>query len=153
MQDDEPDNSRFGAMDLAACTCANLRKATRVITQAYDAALQPTGLKATQFTLLSVLENCGPLPLTQFAAALVMDRTTLTRNLKPLAAKEFVAIEPTADQRVRQVVLTLAGMRVWKAARPHWERAQSRLVERMGVERWSGFTGDLWAVTALVRKP
>jgi DNA-binding MarR family transcriptional regulator len=153
MKKNNPINGQFGAMDLAACTCANLRKATRMVTQAYDTALQPSGLKATQFTLLSVLENCGPLPLTQLAAALVMDRTTLTRNLKPLVANGFVAIEPAADQRVRQVVLTSAGRRVWRAARPHWETAQSKFVERLGVERWSGLIDDLAAVTAIFQKP
>lgn len=137
-------------MNMAACTCANLRKATRVVTRAYDAALQPSGLKATQFTLLSMLKIGGAMPLTQLAAALVMDRTTLTRNLKPLVGKGLVRIEPAADRRVRQVVLTPAGKRDWALARPHWERAQSRIVEQLGVERWRGLIDDLSAAIAAV---
>ena len=61
-------------MDVASCTCATLRKAARVVTQAYDAALQPTGLKATQFTLLATLQIPGDAPMTRLADALVMDR-------------------------------------------------------------------------------
>ncbi len=85
------------AVDLTACTCANLRKAARAVTQVYDQALRPTGLKATQFTMLATLSNRGDLPLSRLAEALVMDRTTLTRNLKPLVGKGLVRIDQ--DQR------------------------------------------------------
>ena len=152
MQDDDRNNSQLGVTDLTACTCATLRKATRVVTQAYDSALQPSGLKATQFTLLSTLEIHGSMPLTRLAAALVMDRTTLTRNLKPLVGKGFVRIEAAADQRIRQVVLTAAGRRGWEGARLHWQSAQSRLVEQLGEKRWAGLIGDLSAVIAAVQR-
>ena len=84
---DAGSNDQQGHLDVALCTCANLRKATRVITQAFDAALQPTGLKATQFTVLATLARQGDGPLTLLAESLVMDRTTLTRNLKPWSAR------------------------------------------------------------------
>ena len=87
--------------NVAACTCANLRKATRVVTQVYDAALQPVGLKATQFTVLAVLAERGEAPLTRLAETLVMDRTTLTRNLKPLVREGFIRIEPGVDEAAR----------------------------------------------------
>jgi DNA-binding MarR family transcriptional regulator len=137
--------------DFAACTCANLRKAARVVTQAYDAALQPDGLKATQFTLLAVLAKRGDAPLTRLADALVMDRTTLTRNLKPLIRKGLIRIENEQDRRVRKVSLTEAGRRVVEDARPRWEQAQSRIVEGLGQARWSGFLEDLAATVAVVR--
>jgi DNA-binding MarR family transcriptional regulator len=135
-------------MDLAACTCANLRKAARVVTQVYDAALQPTGLRATQFTLLATLANLGDAPLTQLAEALVMDRTTLTRNLKPLVRKGLIRIEHEADKRVRMVSLTGTGRNAFEDARPRWEQAQSRIFESLGQERWSGFLEDLAATVA-----
>ncbi len=138
-------------MDLAACTCANLRKAARVVTQIYDAALQPTGLKATQFTLLATLSKRGDLPLTRLADALVMDRTTLTRNLKPLVRRGLIRIEHDDDQRVRKVSLTETGKSVFEQARPQWAQAQSRIVERLGQARWSGFLDDLMAAVAVVR--
>ncbi|MFQ5776073.1 MAG: MarR family winged helix-turn-helix transcriptional regulator [Kiloniellaceae bacterium] len=139
------------AVDLSACTCANLRKAARVVTQVYDAALQPTGLKATQFTVLAMLSKRGDLPLTRLAEALVMDRTTLTRNLKPLVGKGFVRIDQDEDQRVRRISLTGAGKDIFDEALPLWRKAQSRLVESLGRKRWSGFLDDLAETVNLVQ--
>ncbi len=96
-------------MDVASCTCANMRKASRVVTQSFDAALRLAGLKATQFTLLATLSKRGDLPLTRLAEALVMDRTALTRNLKPLVGKGNVRADRHEDQRVRRISLTDAG--------------------------------------------
>ena len=129
--------------DVVNCTCANLRKATRVMTQVYDAALQPTGLKSTQFTLLGTLDKLGGLPLTQLAAAMVMDRTTLTRNLKPLIRKGLITIELEKDMRVRKIILTKAGKRLFKEARGQWEQVQLRIVNKLGPEKWTEFLDDL----------
>lgn len=140
-------------MDLAACACANLRKATRVVTQMYDAALRPVGLTATQFTVLATLSRSGDMPLTKLAAALVTDRTTLTRNLRPLVDKGLVGIDKADDQRVRRIHLTDAGGGALKAAIPHWREAQSRLVAGLGRARWSGFLDDLSETIARVHGP
>ena len=89
--------------DVKLCTHAHLRKAMRTVSQAYDEALKPSGLRATQFTLLSVLAKSGPMPLTRLADIIVVDRTTLTRNLRPLERDGLVASKVTpgsADQRV-----------------------------------------------------
>ncbi len=139
------------AVDLTACTCANLRRAARVVTQSYDQALQPSGLKATQFTLLATLSNRGDLPLTRLAEALVMDRTTLTRNLKPLVGKGYVRVDRDQDQRVRRISLTDAGKVILDAALPLWRQSQSRLVESLGRARWSGLLDDLTETVALVQ--
>lgn len=150
MKIDTQTNQR-DALDVAACTCANLRKAARVVTQAYDAALHVVGLKATQFTLLAALDRLGGAPLTQLADVLVVDRTTLTRNLKPLVRRGLIRIEHEADQRIRNVSLTKSGRRVFEEAQPQWEQVQSRIVEDLGQERWSEFLGDLAATVAVVR--
>ncbi len=147
----EQNTKHLAATDVAACTCANLRKAARAVTQAYDAALQPAGLKATQFTLLATLAKRGDAPLTRLADALVMDRTTLTRNLKPLVRRGLIRIEHGEDQRIRKVSLTAAGKKVFKKAHRRWEQAQSRIVERLGQARWSGLVDDLTATVAVVR--
>jgi DNA-binding MarR family transcriptional regulator len=141
------------AENLAACTCANLRKATRLVTQAYDAALQPSGLKATQFTVLATLASLDDhsAPLTRLADLLVMDRTTLTRNLKPLVRDGLIEIIQEADQRVRNVTLTTAGAMQFEDARPHWDRVQSTLVEKLGPARWSGLLEDLGATIETLR--
>ena len=137
--------------DLAACTCANLRKAMRAVTQAYDAALQPTGLKATQFTLLATLVGLGSLPLTRLAEAMVMDRTTLTRNLKPLIANGFVDITRDNDQRVRRIGLTRAGRAAFDDALPRWRAAQSRFVAGLGRERWRNLIDGADGVVSVAR--
>ena len=141
------------ALEMSACTCANLRKAARIVTQAYDAALQPVGLKATQLTVLATLANRGDMPLTRLAEALVMDRTTLTRNLKPLERQGLIRIEQEADQRVRKVTLTEAGARILKQAQPFWEQAQSQIHKKLGQHKWSNFLNDLSATIAAVRDP
>lgn len=143
--------AKRSATHVASCTCANLRKAARVVTQRYEAALQPTGLKATQFTVLAMLANRGTLPLTQLADALVMDRTTLTRNLKPLIGRGLVAIETEEDQRVRRIKLTAKGSKTYKDAHPHWQKVQSELVAGLGHGRWSNFIDDLAAAVTQAR--
>jgi len=137
---------------VTACTCASLRKAARVVTQSYDAALQPAGLKTTQFTLLATLANAGDLPLTRLAEALVMDRTTLTRNLKPLLGQGLVAVGSERDQRVRKIKLTPKGRAIFKDALVHWEAVQSKLVAGLGVTRWARFLDDLAATVAAARR-
>ena len=133
---------QLNALDMSACTCANLRKAARVVTQAYDSALQPVGLKATQLTVLATLANRGDMPVTRLAEALVMDRTTLTRNLKPLERQGLVRIEQEADQRVRKVNLTAMGARV-----------QTQIHKKLGQDKWSSFLNDLSATITAVRDP
>ena len=142
---------RRRATDPAACTCAQLRKAARVVTQDYDEALAPAGLRTTQFTVLATLARRGEVPLTRLAEALVMDRTTLTRNLKPLVRDQLVRIEAAADQRVRRVSLTGRGRAALDRALPLWHAAQSRLVGRLGRARWAALIGDLEATVALVQ--
>ncbi len=140
-----------GALEPAACTCASLRRAARAVTQVYDEALRPSGLKATQFSLLATLARRGDQPLTRLAEALVMDRTTLTRNLKPLVGKGWVGVAQDGDQRVRRIALTHAGQEALERALPLWRDAQSRLVGRLGAKRWSGLLDDLKITVDAVR--
>lgn len=138
------------AMDVGNCTCANLRKVTRAVTQAYDGALKPAGLKATQFSLLATLANGGDTPLTILAATLLMDRTTLTRNLRPLIRRGLIRIEQGEDQRVRKICLTAKGRKTYEKALPLWEGVQSRIVELLGQRRWSRFQDDIAATIGAV---
>lgn len=119
-----------------SCTCANVRKAARVITQYYDEALQPSGLRATQFTLLVALARAGTLPLTRLAEELVMDRTTLTRNLKPLENAGFIAIDEGSDRRTRMIRPTPQGLHTLALALPAWRQAQDRVMNLLGAQRW-----------------
>ena len=133
------------------CTCGNLRRASRAVTQLFDSILQPSGLKATQFTLLVATAKLGPAPLTRLAEALLMDRTTLTRNLKPLERAGLVRIDVGEDRRSRAISLTPKGRRTLDAALPLWESAQSRMVDGLGDTRWRRLTNDLSAVSSLTR--
>ncbi len=76
----------------ANCTCFNLRKAARAVTQTYDKALKPSGLRATQFSLLRMVAKLGPVGIKDLAKALVIERTTLGRNLKVLSDRGLLEI-------------------------------------------------------------
>jgi DNA-binding MarR family transcriptional regulator len=133
----------------SVCACANLRKASRAVTQLYDESLQPTGLRATQYTLLVTLSQTGTISITELAQQLVMDRTTLTRNLALLEHQGLVAIAKGDDQRTRLVTLTNQGREAVVKALPLWEQAQKRIVSGLGRERWNTLLADLSDVVSL----
>ncbi len=137
--------------DLRLCAHANLRKTMRVVSQVYNAALKPSGLRATQFTLLAVLSRRGDLPLTQLADILVMDRTTLTRNLKPLMAKGWVEVGREKDERVRLISITEVGRQLVAEATPLWRDAQARIVNGVGSEKLSSMIETLSLVVEKAR--
>ena len=110
-----------------ACTCTALRRATRAVTTAYDAALRPCGLRVTQFAILRLLDRLGPTLVTRLAAEAALERTTMARNLDPLERRGLVQIAPCeADARARIVSLTEAGRAALAAAIPYWRIAQAR---------------------------
>ncbi len=133
---------------LQDCTCFNLRKAARAVTQLYDEFLRPSNLRATQFSLLGVLAQAGTMSITHLADMAVMDRTTLKRNLELLEREGLVRIRPGADARVREVSLTQAARERLLAALPYWERAQAHVTSRLGAARTNRFLSDLSAAVA-----
>lgn len=133
------------------CACFNLRKATRALTQLYDEALRPAGLRTTQFTLLHAIRVAGPVSVRRLAAVVVMDRTTLTRDLRPLERQGLVSIEPGEDRRERKVDLTTKGAQVITQALPLWEKAQAQVAQGLGQDRLQRLLDDLAAATALTR--
>lgn len=139
--------------DPVSCTGGNLRRATRAVNQVYDAALAPVELKSTQFTLLAALGHLGEVPLTRLAEALVLDRTTLTRNLKPLIEQGLIRSGGDEDRRVRRLGLTAKGKRRLEKALPHWREAQRRMVDKLGAERWARLLDDLDASVEAARHP
>ena len=107
------------------CTCSALRRATRAVTAHYEAQFRGSGLRGTQFTILSVLAQAGPLPMTRLADLLGVERTTLTRNLTVLARRGLVAWTGEADGRVRKALLTKAGDAMLHKCLPHWVAAEA----------------------------
>jgi DNA-binding MarR family transcriptional regulator len=118
------------------CVCFNLRRGARAVTQYFDALFEPYGLRATQFTLLGALAiaegQTQPLSLTQIAQLMVMDRTTLTRNLKPLERAGLVRIELGADRRTRVALLTDEGRSRLAQVISQWDKGQSHFAALLG---------------------
>jgi len=110
------------------CLSMALRQAARTLTQRYDAAFSGTGIRSTQFSLLVALAQAPSVPLTRLAKAVVMDRTTLTRNLAPLVRRGLVAESGAKDKRVRSYALTGRGKQLLARALPDWKDAQARIL-------------------------
>jgi len=127
------DGSASVAADLR-CTCAALRRTTRRLTQVYDDALKPAGLKLTQYSVLANLSQAEHPSITDLAERLAMDRTTLTRNLRPLEKAGWVRLDHGGDRRARAVVLTAEGRRVLDAARPVWRETEIAVRARLGAD-------------------
>ena len=130
-------------LDTANCACFNLRKAARLVAQVYDQHLQPVGLKNTQFTLLRAASMLGPLSISQLADELVTDRTTLTRNLKPVEREGLIEVVAGKDARTRNVRVTAKGRERIQQALPHWSAAQRHVVEALGTTRWRSLLKEL----------
>jgi DNA-binding MarR family transcriptional regulator len=117
------------------CTCDRLRKLTRRITQHYDARLAPAGLRVTQYSLLGHLVGGGPATMSALARTMEMDRTTLTRNLRPLADAGLVEIAPGTDARSRVVSVTARGREARSGARELWRQAQDEVNRALGTDQ------------------
>ncbi|MEA3412353.1 MAG: MarR family winged helix-turn-helix transcriptional regulator [Pseudomonadota bacterium] len=130
-------------MAASECIGFSVRKAARVIAQVYDEVLAPTGLRGTQFSLLNALALSGGATIKQLAGRLVMDRTTLTRNLKPLHKERLIEIAPGADRRQRTVTLTASGRARLREALPLWEQAQTQVLSILGARRADRLRQDL----------
>lgn len=142
-----PEEIRRAAQAATRCANFNLRKASRAVGQVYDAALRPLGLKGTQFSLLTALALTGPVTLTRLAEELVMDRTSLTRNLQPLVRRGYVGETRGDDRRQRILGLTEAGLEAYETALPVWRETQARIEARLGAERLERLLADLALAT------
>jgi DNA-binding MarR family transcriptional regulator len=116
------------------CLCASLRRVSREVTQLYEDALRPTGLRATQFTVLQALSIAGEVTQGDLARILAMDSTTLTRTLTIMGRHGWIAKRRGEDRREWRMRLSKAGQTRFKQALPHWEKAQARLRRQLGEE-------------------
>jgi DNA-binding MarR family transcriptional regulator len=131
------------------CNCLALREATRHVTQFYDQFLASSGLRTTQFSILTKLRLAGPMTINALAKALVMDRTTLGRNVLPLEREGLIDIMPgRSDRRSKELRLTDAGAARLRTARKGWTEAQTRFEASFGGRRAAGLRALLHAVTA-----
>ncbi len=131
------------------CVCLAVRQAARHVTQFYDRCLAPSGLRTTQFSLLAKLRRQGPMTIHVLAADMVMDRTTLGRNILPLERDGLIRIEPAAsDRRSKELHLTRRGEKRLEAASKAWTEAQARFDSAFGGARAADLRALLRAVTA-----
>ena len=134
------------------CACGNIRKAVRVVTQLYDDTFRSLGVKATQISLLGTCGKLGGATISQLADALLMDRTTLTRNLRPLEKRGLLQIKLGKDRRQREVILTQRGEGLLARAYPLWRKAQSQVTDGLGEARMGRLLTDLSAVVEIAQK-
>ena len=131
------------------CNCFAVRSAARHVSQFYDQFLMPIGLRTTQFSILAKLKRRGPLTINALAEEMVMDRTTLGRNILPLQRDGLIKIEPdAADRRAKALRLTKAGVKRLQVARERWGVAQERFETVFGTRRAAELRALLRAVVA-----
>jgi DNA-binding MarR family transcriptional regulator len=128
------------------CLCINFRQAARDVTQFYDSTLAPSGLKVTQFSLLTAVARSGSTSISKLAEKKNLDRTTLGRNLAILERDGLIEFGPSEDQRERNVSLTARGKQALDSAMPFWEHAQEkvrRILGEKGVQQIKDLLGKL----------
>ena len=131
------------------CNCFAVRSAARHVSQFYDQFLAPIGLRTTQFSILAKLKERGPLTINTLAKVMVMDRTTLGRNILPLERDGLIQIGPIAsDRRAKELHLTNAGEKRLQAARKAWSQAQAQFETSFGTKRAAELRAMLRSVTA-----
>jgi DNA-binding MarR family transcriptional regulator len=127
----------------AECTCFRVRGAARRVTQIYSRHLAPTGLKISQFSLLGFVAARGPVSITELSEMLSTDRTTLTRNLRPLLASGIIERAAAGDRRRHELVATPAGRALFKRALPLWSAAEQEVRTAMGAKLTADLHGAL----------
>jgi len=128
---------------LATCACHRVRTAARAVTRAYDEALRPVGLRATQLSVLIATAVDNAMSITALAKFMGMDRSTSTRNLRPLEAEGLITLGPEGWRRSRTLEITKKGRSRLRDAMPLWEQAQRALRRKLGDRRWDAIRKDL----------
>ena len=130
------------------CNALALRQATRHVSRLYDRCLAPFGLRGTQFSIVARLSRAGPRSINDLARDLVMDRTTLGRNLRPLERSGLVSLAVDAgDRRSRLLAVTERGRALFEQARPAWQTAQQQFEKSFGRDEAAALRALLRTVT------
>ena len=127
-------HKRLPAPELGPCLCSQVRRLSRKLSSLYDTLLSPEDLTITQYSLLVNIERAGQLSHAVLAEKVGMDRTTLTRNLRPLTRAKWVTAGTGKDRRQRLLQLTAAGRRKLLRSLPLWEEAQRQFLSQIGTE-------------------
>jgi DNA-binding MarR family transcriptional regulator len=132
------------------CMCGSFRRTSRALTQLYEAALRPLGLRSTQFTILQVLSLAGEVSQGQLGDMLAMDSTSLTRTLAIMVREGWIAERRGKDRRERRLRLSTAGEAQLQRALPVWEKVQSRLRRQLGDQALNDLLQLTRQVTGLI---
>jgi DNA-binding MarR family transcriptional regulator len=136
---------------LRVCACKNLRMTTRVVTQYYDKAFQSIGIRATQFALLADISSRELTTIGELAELLLMDQTTVTRNIDILKKKGYVSVKMGDDDlRKRCISITESGTKTLKEALPLWEEAQSVIEQGVGPDKFKDFLDTMAYIQKLI---
>jgi DNA-binding MarR family transcriptional regulator len=131
--------------------CANFRRTARALTQVYEEALRPLGLRATQLTILQALSRAGEVSQGRLGEMLAMDSTSLTRTLTIMSRQGWIAEQRGEDRRERRIRLSAVGEAKLRRAMPVWEKVQSRLRGKLGKQKWGSLLQLAHHVTEISR--
>lgn len=138
--------------DIQRCACGNLRQAARAVTQFYDRFFESTGLRSTQWSLLVRIYMDSPVAVGELAERLLMDQTTVTRNIGILKKLDYISVDKEAgDARRKAIALTESGRQKLREALPRWEEAQARIERGLGEERFVELLALLGSVEEIVK--
>jgi DNA-binding MarR family transcriptional regulator len=132
-----------------SCACTRVRTAARMMTRVYDEALRPAGLTASQLAILAAVDVVDAASIAALSKQLTMDRTTLSRNLKPLTEAKLVRLGAEGWKRSKTIELTREGRAQLALATSLWEKAQAAFLRRFGKAQWKRVEGDLRAIAVL----
>ena len=127
----------------SACAAYNFRRAARAVSRFYDAVLEPSGIRSTQFAILTAVAKLRPIPIGRIGEILLIDPTTLTRSLRLLEKDGLIEVAPRGERRQRLVTLTSQAEKVLARAVPLWREAQARYLASLGGADWPEFKARL----------
>lgn len=142
-------NAKPDFRECLSCSCFAARRAARTITQHFERQMKPSGLRVSQFTVLTMLTLAGPQPLSRLADQMALERTTLTRNLRPLLERGLVSESATGDRRIRMLSITKRGTAAATAALPYWREAQKSITQGLGADAARALATASQAVASL----
>ncbi|HEY5972541.1 MAG TPA: MarR family winged helix-turn-helix transcriptional regulator [Pseudoxanthomonas sp.] len=136
----------------SVCTCFRLRRAARQVSQIYDRELAAVDLSLNEYSILRHAERGGHCLLSGLADSLRMERTTLTRNLKPLLEAGWLKETRGEDARQRVIAITASGRKRIASAKPHWQRAQQSIETAFGAAQTTRLRKDLDRLDVALRQ-
>jgi len=128
------------------CVCFNLRKSARAITQVYDGMFRSLGLRVSQLSILNSLNMIGSLTVLELAEAIATDRTTITRNMKPLIRDGYIKAQTGSDRRTKEIAITEKGKAIAQKAMSIWEKYNAKITKKIGKSRIEKICKDLSAM-------